>query len=191
MKKVLVIGDSNTGKTSLVNRAVNNTFEPVYKATVACEFGTKILEINGESIQLQLWDLAGQDRLTSSMSKIYARDAVGAIIVCDLTDKNSMEMTAEWKKKLGEHCAGIPMWLCGNKSDLNGQVSAEELEQFREQHEFFGCSSTSAKTGDNVEDMLLKFARIIVTGDGAPNREERGMSLYDKKDVKEKKKGCC
>ena len=52
MKKVLVIGDSNAGKTSLVNRLVKNTFEPNYKATVACEFGTKVLEVQGNSVTL-------------------------------------------------------------------------------------------------------------------------------------------
>ena len=189
MKKVLVIGDSNAGKTSLVNRLVKNTFEPNYKATVACEFGTKVLEVAGNSVTLQLWDLAGQDRLTNNMSKIYARDAVGALIVCDLSDKNSCEMTAEWKQKLGEIAAGIPMWLCGNKSDLETQVTPADLEVFREKHEFVGFSTCSAKTGDNVEEMLINFATLIITGEGMPQRQERGISLYDKKEVKNKK-GC-
>ena len=75
MYKVLVIGDANTGKTSLVNRAVNNTFSDNYKVTIQCEFGTKVLELDNKIINLQLWDIAGQDRMASSMTKVFCRGA--------------------------------------------------------------------------------------------------------------------
>ena len=89
MYKILVIGDSNTGKTSLVNRFVYNKFDSNYKATIACEFALKIFELQGHTVRLQLWDIAGQDRM-GGIPKIFCKDAVGAVIVSDITDESTL-----------------------------------------------------------------------------------------------------
>jgi Ras-related protein Rab-32 len=95
-KKVLVVGEVNTGKTSLVNRAVSNTFNPTYKATIACEFGTKTVDVGNMCVTLQLWDIAGQDRMASGMTRVYCRDAVAALIVCDVSDRATIQRAADW-----------------------------------------------------------------------------------------------
>lgn len=91
--KVLVIGDVGVGKTSMVNRIVYNTFTEKYKATIGCEFGLKIIEINGEPVRVQLWDLAGQDRL-GGISRLYCRDANGALVVTDATREGTLEQAS-------------------------------------------------------------------------------------------------
>ena len=130
--KVLVIGESGVGKTSLTNKIVFNTFAEKYKATIGCEFGLKIIEIDGQSSRIQLWDLAGQDRL-GGISRLYCRDASGAIVVADCTNPASIEKAAEWKKSVDElvvasNKAPIPMVFCLNKCDKEHSIQEAELE---------------------------------------------------------------
>ena len=98
MYKILVIGDQATGKTSMVNRFVNKTFDPVHRATIACDFSLKIVQINGRPLRIQLWDIAGnpsflpkgQDRL-QGITKLFCRGAAGGLVVSDVTRKETLE----------------------------------------------------------------------------------------------------
>jgi small GTP-binding protein len=85
MLKILVIGQSNVGKTSIVNRFVQNKFETAYKATIACEFQTKIVHLGESEFRIQLWDLVGQDKRIGTLNKMFCRGAMGAICVADIT----------------------------------------------------------------------------------------------------------
>ena len=100
MIKILVIGDSFSGKTSLVNRFISNKFDPNYKATVACDFSLKILKIEGNEIRLQLWDLVGQDARGAAINKVFCRGASGAIVVADITNEDSLDSTLNWKDQV-------------------------------------------------------------------------------------------
>ena len=126
MFKVIVIGNSSVGKTSIVNRFVGDRFDPNYKATISADFQTKILEIRGNEIRLQLWDLVGMDTNFSGINRSFCRNAGGAIFVGDLTEPSSIEVLAEWKQQVEEIIEGspIPMILCANKLDL-----LEEMEE--------------------------------------------------------------
>lgn len=97
MFKVIVIGNSSVGKTSIVNRFVGDRFDPNYKATISADFQTKILEIRGNEIRLQLWDLVGMDTNFSGINRSFCRNAGGAVFVGDLTEPSSIEVLAEWK----------------------------------------------------------------------------------------------
>ena len=88
--KIIVIGASGTGKTSLVNKWTKNLFSEVYKATIVSEFGFKIFEKDGKLYRIQLWDLAGQDK-NAMVTKIFAKDAHGCIIMSDATNKQTRE----------------------------------------------------------------------------------------------------
>ena len=90
MHKMLVIGDSSVGKTSFIDRFVNNNFNDKYKPTIVCEFGLKVIEVNGIQMRIQLWDIGGQEHL-GGISKIFCRDAVGCAILCDVSNKVSLE----------------------------------------------------------------------------------------------------
>jgi small GTP-binding protein len=91
MLKILVIGNSFSGKTSLVNRFVQGKFEPNYKATVACDFSTKILKLEDEEFRLQIWDLVGQDPRIGCLNRLFCKGAMGAIVVTDITKIESLE----------------------------------------------------------------------------------------------------
>ena len=86
--KIIVIGASGTGKTSLVNKWTKNLFSEAYKATIVSEFGFKIFEKDGKLYRIQLWDLAGQDK-NAMVTKIFAKDAHGCIIMSDATNKQT------------------------------------------------------------------------------------------------------
>ena len=98
MIKLLVLGNSNAGKTQIINRFVSNRFDQEYRATIACDFSIKILEIDGTEIRLQLWDLQGQDRVVGGINKLFCKGASGALVVGDITDLESIENTVNWKR---------------------------------------------------------------------------------------------
>ena len=164
MIKILVIGKSYSGKTSIVNRFVQNKFDPNYKATVACDFSMKVLKIEETELRLQLWDLVGQDSRVGGINKLFCRGAVGALVVCDISNRESIEETISWKEQDDINVAlknnePIPMILVVNKFDLVENVPEEELEEqmtqsfldeFAEQNGFIGAIRVSAKTGHNI-----------------------------------------
>lgn len=87
--KIIVIGNSGTGKTSFVNKWTKGTFTDFYKATIVSEFSYKIFEHNQKFYRIQLWDLAGQDK-AACITKIFAKDAHGVIVLTDMTNKESL-----------------------------------------------------------------------------------------------------
>ena len=88
--KIIVIGNSGTGKTSFVNRWTKNIFSDTYKATIVSEFGFKIFEADGKLYRIQLWDLAGQDK-NAMVTKIFAKDSHGCIVMADATNLHTRE----------------------------------------------------------------------------------------------------
>jgi small GTP-binding protein len=88
--KIIVVGSSGTGKTCYVNKWTKNTFIEDYKATIVSEFGFKIFENEGKLYRIQLWDLGGQDK-SATVTKIFAKDSNGCVIVCDSTKSSTLE----------------------------------------------------------------------------------------------------
>ena len=80
---------------------VDNTFDPLYKNTVAADFTLKVIEIDGKPIHLQLWDIAGQERL-GGIPTLFCRNASGAFVVCDLTRFETLQNAAEWKVQIDQ-----------------------------------------------------------------------------------------
>jgi small GTP-binding protein len=200
--KILVIGDVAVGKTSLVNRVVYNSFSEKYKATIGCEFGIKIMKIDGEEVRIQLWDLAGQDRL-GGISRLYCRDAHGALVVTDITREDTLEKAIGWKSIVDEQTASntgepIPMILCVNKYDLadsSVQINEEKLEQFAKEKNFHSAFFTSAKTGMNSEIAVETLVRQVLKKI-APNTKtlEENLASGASKIIQAKhvkKKSCC
>jgi Ras-related protein Rab-7A len=176
MFKVIVIGNSNVGKTSIVNRFVGDRFDPNYKATIAADFQTKILQIKGNEIRLQIWDLVGMDTNFSGINRSFCRNSSGAIFVGDLSDPRSIEICAEWKMQVEDILEGdspIPMFLCGNKVDIINQMeesnqrlddlqTQEGLEHFAGQNGFVGAMRCSAKLDINVTPMMAQLTRQML-----------------------------
>lgn len=140
MIKILVIGNSFSGKTSIVNRFVKNEYDPNYKATVACDFSLKVLKIEDNEIRLQLWDLVGQDYRVGGINKLFCRGSSGALVVADITNQDSLQNTISWKEQVDTHVAlpngsPIPMILVVNKYDLIQSIeeSGKPVEEYMTQ----------------------------------------------------------
>ncbi|GAB4848717.1 Ras- protein Rab11D [Ancistrocladus abbreviatus] len=130
--KVVLIGDSAVGKSQILARFARNKFSLDSKATIGVEFQTCTLIIQHKSIKAQIWDTAGQERYRAVTSAYY-RGAVGALLVYDITKRQTFEHIPQWVEELCGHAdKNIIIMLIGNKTDLEDQrvVSTEDATEF-------------------------------------------------------------
>ena len=158
--KIIIIGDSGVGKTNILSRYTSNYFSDSSKSTVGVELGCKIEEVNGTKVKIQVWDTAGQERY-KSITKTYYKGAKGALIVYDISRKESFNNVDKWigdLKEFGEE--DVCVILVGNKCDLEDmrQVSTDEVSKKAEQYSVGFCetSALSAKNIDTAFQMLIK-----------------------------------
>ncbi len=127
--KLVIIGESSVGKTNIINRFVNNKFTETSRSTIGVALSTKEHKIQDENVTVQIWDTAGQERFNSITSHYY-RGAKAAMIVYDITDRNSFNRVDNWYKELTHNCSvgSMALMLIGNKVDLeeNRKVDFEE-----------------------------------------------------------------
>ncbi|KAB2017705.1 hypothetical protein ERO13_D08G166800v2 [Gossypium hirsutum] len=160
--KVVLIGDSAVGKSQLLSRFTRNEFNIDSKATIGVEFQTKTLLINHKSVKAQIWDTAGQERYRAVTSAYY-RGAVGAMLVYDITKRQSFDHVAKWLEELRGHAdKNIVIMLVGNKSDLASlrAVPIEDAKEFAQRESLF-FMETSALEATNVESAFLTVVTEI------------------------------
>ncbi|XP_076903820.1 ras-related protein Rab2BV-like [Bidens hawaiensis] len=151
--KIVLIGDSGVGKSNLLSRFTRNEFCLESKSTIGVEFATRTLQVEGKTVKAQIWDTAGQERYRAITSAYY-RGAVGALLVYDITKKQSFENIVRWLRELRDHAdANIVLMLAGNKCDLKHlrAISENEAQAFAEK-EAFSFLETSALDAHNVEN---------------------------------------
>ncbi|XP_037777801.1 ras-related protein Rab-7L1-like isoform X2 [Penaeus monodon] len=194
--KVIIIGDPTVGKTSFVQRYVQDSFRRDYKGTVGVDFALKILKwSDSETIKLQLWDIAGQERFTW-MTRVYYKDAQGCIIMFDLTNRNSFLNTLKWKKDVDSKCtledgSPIPCMLLANKCDLpHRQVDQLEIEKLYKDHSFTGWTETSAKEGLMVTDSMRFLVDVMMKQKDDRDEDSNQSSLRLTPADPEKPHGC-
>jgi len=165
--KLIVIGSSGVGKSSLLLRYAMDTFKEDTRTTIGVDFKHKKLKVEGESVNCQIWDTAGQDRF-SCISKEYYRGANGCLLVYDITDDASFNKIDHWYQELltYAHTAEDPVTvIVGNKCDLKNQskntVKSEDAMNYAKSHNmmFF---ETSAKLNFNVEEAFKVLVEDIV-----------------------------
>lgn len=204
--KIIVIGNAGTGKTSFVNRWTKNIFSETYKATIVSEFGYKIINVNDVIYRIQLWDLAGQDKNTC-ITKIFCKDAHGALILADCTDKVSLLETTKWKASIDDHSkfldgGELPSVLILNKCDLmESEDAADNLNEYSEKNNFLNSFRTSAKDGVNIKESIeflikeiIKRMSNINPDDIQRNNQSKisgVVKLGNNKSDKSSKTGCC
>ncbi len=156
--KIVVIGDPSVGKTSLMLQYTQKKFRELYIPTVGVQISRKILKIQDFSCSLNIWDIAGQQKF-SNVRRFFFEGADGAIIIFDLTDKQSFINSSTWYKdylSLTHNKFGV---LIGNKIDLeNERVIPSEWGQTLSEKMGFHYFETSAKTGKNVESVFSHIA---------------------------------
>ena len=154
-QKIIFVGDSGVGKTTLINRINNEEFKDLNESSVGIDYYSKNIKFGGEELTLQIWDTAGQEKYRG-LIPTYARNAVLAFIIYDISSKKSFENLTEWINYLNS-IEKMPMIICGNKIDLvdDRQVSKEEGEEFAKKNNlvFF---EVSAKTNKNMNYMLYR-----------------------------------
>ncbi|XP_044489629.1 ras-related protein RABA4c-like [Mangifera indica] len=154
--KIVLIGDSAVGKTQLLARFARDEFSLDSKATIGVEFQTKTLVIDHKNVKAQIWDTAGQERYRAVTSAYY-RGAVGAMLVYDISKRQSFDHIAKWLEELrGYADKNIVIMLVGNKSDLGTlrAVATEDAKEFAERESLF-FMETSALESTNVESAFL------------------------------------
>ena len=155
-QKIIFVGDSGVGKTTIINRINNEEFKDLNESSVGIDYYSKNIKFRGEELTLQIWDTAGQEKYRG-LIPTYARNAVLAFIIYDISSKKSFENLTEWINYLNS-IEKMPMIICGNKIDLvdrQRQVTKEEGEEFAKKNKlvFF---EVSAKTNKNMNYMLYR-----------------------------------
>jgi len=162
--KVVIIGEAGVGKTSLVKKFISGHFSQDYRASIGTNLYVKNLLLkSGDKVSIQVWDIAGQEKWIK-MRHMYYRGTHGALIVGDLTRKNTFEQLADfWIPDLEKYCGEIPKILVVNKVDLDSIISNKYLEQLAQTINVKATIFTSAKNGQNVENAFHIIAEAIVT----------------------------
>jgi len=167
--KVILLGDSGVGKTSLLDRFINRKFSASYKATIGADFLTKEMEIDNKFVTLQIWDTAGQERFQSLGNSFY-RGADCCILVFDVTIPKTFEDIDTWRNEFLvqshiEDPESFPFVLLGNKIDQENEraVPAKNARQWCQSHGNIPYIETSAKEAINVEKAFQTAAKVALT----------------------------
>lgn len=163
--KIILIGQHATGKTSLIKNFVEGAYTKDYRPTIGANLFIKKLAFKdsaGEDYQITctVWDIAGQERW-SSMRRTYYRGAQGALIVGDLSRKQTFsQIDSFWIKDFKENIdSSIPIILTANKNDLEPEISEEEVRTLAKKHEIPKVIFTSAKTGYHVFEAFVAIIK--------------------------------
>ena len=160
--KILIIGDSDVGKTSLLLKYTDNYFPESHLATIGVEFKTKEIKLNNYLIHLQIWDTAGQERFRS-ITKNFFRNTNGVIFMYDITSKKTYKSVKDWIKDSEINNAEFKRILVGNKIDLKNkrEVNFNEVKEWSDKKEI-ECLEVSAKLGINVENTYIRLVELIL-----------------------------
>jgi len=161
--KFIIIGDAGAGKSCLLHHFIEGKFKKSSSHTIGVEFGSKIIQVANRTIKLQIWDTAGQERYRS-VTRSYYRGAAGALVVYDLTSRDTFQHLTNWladARTLAR--ADISIIAVGNKCDMKDRRAVTYLEASRlAQENDLLFLETSALTGEGVEDVFTKVAKQLL-----------------------------
>jgi Ras-related protein Rab-4B len=190
--KFIVIGDTAVGKSCLLHRFIDNKFKKESTHTIGVEFGSKIIEVGGRNVKLQIWDTAGQERFRS-VTRSYYRGAAGAILVYDITSRETYNHVTSWLSDARSLAnKDIAIILVGNKADLpNREVTFLEASRFAQENDLMFLE-TSALSGEGVDGVFFQCARSILSkiqsGVLDPESMGSGVQHGDSKSARESAK---
>eukprot|EP01065_Artemidia_motanka_P002695 TRINITY_DN1126_c0_g3_i1.p1 TRINITY_DN1126_c0_g3~~TRINITY_DN1126_c0_g3_i1.p1 ORF type:complete len:316 (+),score=80.08 TRINITY_DN1126_c0_g3_i1:86-1033(+) len=199
--KVLVVGDVNAGKTTLIERLVGGRFAET-KATIGIDFRERTVHVGSDVVSLQLWDIGGQERF-SNMTRVYYQGAHGAFVCFDRSRAGSLLGAVRWKSDIdgkafvgGGEEVSIPCVLIATKSDLPNRCGEtdEGIQATRLENRFVGCFQTSAKLGVNVRESAEFLTKAMLKEAGCTLRPKAVPSpplRIDKPKPRPSKRSCC
>jgi len=194
--KLLIIGDSGVGKSSILLRFAEDMFSGSYITTIGVDFKIRTIPCGDEKVKLQIWDTAGQERFRTITSTYY-RGTHGVIVVYDVTNAESFVNVKRWLHEIDQNCEIVNKVLVGNKNDCNPENKVVETEDSRRFAEQMGISifETSAKDNINIEDVFKHITELVLRtkkdqqAKANESKQNPGVKLDNKK--KKKKSGCC
>ncbi|CAD8061341.1 unnamed protein product [Paramecium primaurelia] len=160
--KILLIGNSAVGKSSLLLRFADNVFNESFLPTIGVDFKIRTFDLNGKTVKLQIWDTAGQERF-KTITNSYYKGAHGIILVYDVTDKQSFKDVENWLAEVEKYAnENVVRVLVGNKVDLESkrEVTSEEGKELADSLNI-RFIETSAKNSSNVEKAFITLANEI------------------------------
>ena len=194
--KVLLLGNSDVGKSSLLLRFVDSLWNDAFVPTIGVDFKVKTLEINNKKVKMQIWDTAGQERFRTVVST-YFRGAHGILLLYDVTNRDSFKNLENWLIEIEKNSSDkVLKILLGNKCDLSDdrEISKEEGQAFaiRNGMEFM---ETSAKMNTNVSEAFETLGKLMIEFSSKGNNQTQGgegksLKVNSGKDLNTKKK-CC
>lgn len=161
--KILVGGDASIGKTTLIQRYVKGEFIDSSTMTIGVDFFSKRLEVRGDIVNLQLWDVGGQERFRF-MVENYLRGAHGALLLFDITSMKSFVNIDKWQQLLKKHDSELPILLVGTKYDLEefSMVGDYYADLTRKRFNMIDYIRTSSKLGTNVIESFEKLIDYLI-----------------------------
>ncbi|XP_052802878.1 ras and EF-hand domain-containing protein homolog isoform X5 [Mya arenaria] len=195
MFKVVLAGDAAVGKSSLIMRLCKGKFYENLSSTLGVDFQTKMIELDGRTVALQLWDTAGQERFRS-IAKSYFRRADGVLLLYDVTYERSFMSIREWMDSIEDgSIKKLPIMLCANKTDMRTEadqqgrktVSYDDGQRLAREY----CAlfiETSAKDGTNIGEAVSELTRLMRANEDLEVKT-CGLQLHDK--AAERNNGCC
>ncbi|KAL4482994.1 hypothetical protein ABPG74_019020 [Tetrahymena malaccensis] len=188
--KTVFLGDANVGKSSILNRFIDDQFDENIQATSGADFKVKSITHNNKKIDFHLWDTAGQERFRS-LTQLYYKDASVACIVYDITNRNSFEVLNYWFKELKLHAKeNIIKIIIGNKIDLSQQqqVQLDKAQTMAKTNDAI-LVLTSAREGTGVQEVFQKIAVQIEQSQSEQIKQKQASKII--KPQEQKKPSCC
>ena len=198
--KVLLLGNSDVGKSSLLLRFVDSVWNETFVPTIGVDFKVKTVEIGDKKVKMQIWDTAGQERFRNVIST-YFRGGNGLLLIYDITNKDSFKNLESWLIEIEKNASeNILKLLIGNKSDLeeDREISKEEGQAFANRNGM-QFMETSAKMNTNVDEAFQALGKLMIefnlgknTAMASQNKNDKKKTLSASKgkDLNSKKK-CC
>jgi small GTP-binding protein len=159
-KKICLLGAFSVGKTSLVARFVKSIYSDEYITTVGVKVDKKTVEIDGQKINLIVWDLAGEDEFQKVRME-YLSGASGYLLIADGTRGNTLETARILRERVNETVGALPFIFIINKADLSSEWEIDDQSIAECEAQGWTVIKSSAKTGEGVEEAFLKLAEKV------------------------------
>ncbi len=197
--KILTLGDTQVGKSSIVLRYTEDKFDDNQFSTIGIDYKTKYMKMDDSSVKVLIWDTAGQEKFRN-IAKQYYKGANGVLLIYDICSRKTFERVEFWLKELKENNRIDELFIClvGNKSDLEDkrEISIEEGEKYATDNNILFLE-VSAKSGKGITDLFKKVIKGALDKVYTKIEKEEGeekvrlSSFLEKIDVKEKHRRCC
>uniref|UniRef100_A0A3Q3JVZ6 Ras-related protein Rab-19 n=1 Tax=Monopterus albus TaxID=43700 RepID=A0A3Q3JVZ6_MONAL len=177
--KIILVGDSDVGKTCVVQSFKSGIFTEKQQNTIGVDFTVRTLDVDGKKVKMQVWDTAGQERFRT-ITQSYYRSAHGAMVAYDITRRATFESVPHWIREVEHYgAASVVLILIGNKSDLHSQrqVLFEDACTLAENNGVLAALETSAKEAQNVEAAFILMARELLARNGMTMIDEASQDV--------------